>query len=324
MAVAADNMTDEAVSRYLHATSSKEGAGAIDFFISENATSRDRGSMSAAWLRGVDRLVNMNLKRKLRAEWKATTKARKEFWDRLDEQERDEMTLALLQMYCKKLEVNVVEDKLYVAEQHSSRIRRGKAVQRDGGVPVDATDQDLGVTAHQVASTSSDNKRPQADDLIESCQQQDHPQQKKKRQQHHQQYPQDSETQQHRLFFDPATAIQSQLEIDYIGIGIPFKRLQDKAAAVVNDDQKMLTLELLPFFLAANHIWDMSYQLPGMSDEDHDALHDALHVPVVRLSDQLVLFCRSLVEDMKSKGYIRSRNTTSRDQNSLLMLLQQA
>ncbi|KAG0306191.1 hypothetical protein BGZ97_000842 [Linnemannia gamsii] len=86
-------MTDEAVSRYLNVASSKEEAGAIDFFISVNAVSQDRGSISAAWLRGVDRLKNMNLKRRLKAEWEATSKARKEFWDRLDEQERDDEKL---------------------------------------------------------------------------------------------------------------------------------------------------------------------------------------------------------------------------------------
>jgi hypothetical protein len=60
-----------------------------------------------------------------------------------------------------------------------------------------------------------------------------------------------------------------------------------------------------------------------MSDEDHDAVLDAPRVPVVRLSDHLMLFCRSLVHDLTSKGYIRSRHTKSRDQDALLVLFQQ-
>ncbi|KAF9181712.1 hypothetical protein BGZ51_005247 [Haplosporangium sp. Z 767] len=61
-----------------------------------------------------------------------------------------------------------------------------------------------------------------------------------------------------------------------------------------------------------------------MSDDGHDAVQAALRVPVVRLSDQLVLFCRSLVHDLTSKGYICSRDTKSRDQDALLVLFQQA
>ncbi|KAG9063314.1 hypothetical protein KI688_004196 [Linnemannia hyalina] len=313
------HMTDEAVSRYLNDASSKKGAGAIDFFNFMDATSRDRGSMSAAWLQGVDRLKNISLKRRLKAEWEATTKARKGFWDRLDEQERDEV-------YCKNLEVSVVEDKLYVAEQHSSRIQRagtsGTVVQRE--VHADAINQDQDVAARLPESTSSDNKRRQSDVLAENPQEQDHPQQRKKRQQRHQQHPQDDEGPVHRPFFDPATAIPSPLEIEGVDIGNPFRRLQDEAAAVVNDVKKTLTLEFLPFFLAANHIWDATYQLPGMSDDDHDTIQGALHVPVVRLSEHLVLFSRSLGHDMTSKGYIRSRETQSREQDALLVLLQQA
>ncbi|KAF9292065.1 hypothetical protein BGZ74_000281 [Mortierella antarctica] len=82
----------------------------------------------------------------------------------------------------------------------------------------------------------------------------------------------------------------------------------------------MMTLDQLPRFLAANHIWDATYQLPGMSDDDHDALQAALCVPVVRLSDQHMLFCRSLVHDLTSKGYICSHVTKSRDQDALLVL----
>ncbi|KAG0017341.1 hypothetical protein BGZ81_010786 [Podila clonocystis] len=64
-------------------------------------------------------------------------------------------------------------------------------------------------------------------------------------------------------------------------------RLQEEACAVVNDAKKTLTLTLLPFFLAANHIWDSRYRLPGISDDDYDAIQDALRIPVVRLNQKL-------------------------------------
>jgi hypothetical protein len=75
---------------------------------------------------------------------------------------------------------------------------------------------------------------------------------------------------------------------------------------------------------AANHIWDTAYQLPGVSDDDHEVVQATLRVAIVRLSDELVLFCRSLVHDLTSKGYIRSRDTKSRSQDALLVLFQQA
>jgi hypothetical protein len=99
-------MAEEAVSRYLDVASSKEDASAIDFFISEKVVSEDRGSFSAAWLRGVERLKNTNLKRRMKADWEATKKARKEFWDQLEEQERDEVT----RMYVLSLETSTVTD----------------------------------------------------------------------------------------------------------------------------------------------------------------------------------------------------------------------
>ncbi|KAK3810467.1 MAG: hypothetical protein J3R72DRAFT_463841 [Linnemannia gamsii] len=309
-------MIDEAVSQYLDAASSKGNFGAIDFFISRNAMSQDRGSMSAAWLRGVNCLKNLNLKRRLKAEWEATAKARKEFWDRLDEQQRD-------QMYCKNLEESVVGDKLYIAVQHSNRVR--KDVPFETKVPADDLEQDQDTATHRSTSETTGNKRWQTDILLGSPEEQEQPQQKKKRQQ---QQPQQQHEKEEDLspqsFFDPTIIIPSKLEIEGIGIGTPFKRLQEEAAVVVNDVKKTLTLDLLPFFLAANHIWDVIYGLPGILDEDHDAIQDALRISVIRLSDPLVLFCRSLEHDMKSTGYIRSRETHSRDQDALLVLFQQA
>ncbi|KAG0229763.1 hypothetical protein BGW42_001366 [Actinomortierella wolfii] len=82
-------MFDEIVSQYLKASALKDNIGAIDFFVSVNALYKDRAPLSAAWLRGVSSLKNMNLKRRLRIEWVANAKARKDFWDRLDKQDRD-------------------------------------------------------------------------------------------------------------------------------------------------------------------------------------------------------------------------------------------
>ncbi|KAG0364764.1 hypothetical protein BGZ54_007177 [Gamsiella multidivaricata] len=75
---------------------------------------------------------------------------------------------------------------------------------------------------------------------------------------------------------------------------------------------------------AANYVWDASHRLPGISSTDHDALQEALRIPVIRLSDHLVLFCRSLERDILSLGYIKSRDTASRDHDIMLGLFQQA
>ncbi|KAG0306190.1 hypothetical protein BGZ97_000841 [Linnemannia gamsii] len=129
---------------------------------------------------------------------------------------------------------------------------------------------------------------------------------------------------QSQVFFDPNTIIASHLAIEGIDIGTSFRKLQEEAAPVISDAKKMLTLHLLPCFLAANYIWDVTYQLPGMSDDGHAVVQAALSVPVLRLSDHLVLLCRSLLHDLKSKGYISSRDTKSREQDTLLVLFQQA
>ncbi|KAF9427093.1 hypothetical protein BGZ76_002475, partial [Entomortierella beljakovae] len=92
---------DEEVSQYQRVASSKKkkDIGAIDFFTLKNAmfhcnvritVFQDRVSMSAAWIREVDRVKNLNLKRQLKTDWATTAKIRKAFWDELDEQERDE------------------------------------------------------------------------------------------------------------------------------------------------------------------------------------------------------------------------------------------
>ncbi|KAG0047172.1 hypothetical protein BGZ89_005028 [Linnemannia elongata] len=148
------------------------------------------------------------------------------------------------------------------------------------------------------------------------------PQQKTRRQQ--QQHERKESLMHRQVFFDPTSIIASRLAIEGIDIGASFRLLQEEAAFVVNDAQKMLTLDQLPRFLAANHIWDTAYQLPGVSDDDHEVVQATLRVAIVRLSDELVLFCRSLVHDLTSNGYIRSRDTKSRSQDALLVLFQQA
>ncbi|KAF9582371.1 hypothetical protein BGW38_000291, partial [Lunasporangiospora selenospora] len=127
-----------------------------------------------------------------------------------------------------------------------------------------------------------------------------------------------------QIIFDPTTIVISQLVIEGIEIGTSFRMLQEEVAPMINDVKELLMLHQLPCFLAANYIWDITYQLPGMSDNDHATVQASLCVPVIRLSDQLVLFCRTLVHDLKSKGYICSRDSKSRDQNDLLVLFQQA
>ncbi|KAF9173236.1 hypothetical protein BGX21_005105 [Mortierella sp. AD011] len=107
--------------------------------------SEDCGCMSAAWIRGVNNLKNLNLKRRLKADWQATAKERKAFWDKLDEQERD-------QAYRRDLEKIVVGDKLYVAGQHSSRIQKD---------PVHSpTSTFSSSSAHISSSTSSSSAGP--------------------------------------------------------------------------------------------------------------------------------------------------------------------
>ncbi|KAG0221760.1 hypothetical protein BGW42_007325, partial [Actinomortierella wolfii] len=191
---------------------------------------------------------------------------------------------------------------------------------RSRSASVEALEKDQYLASHQLAEATPTSKRRQADMLQGGVHEQDYSQQKRKRQQ---QYKKDEDLWAQR-FFDPAAVIPSTLMIKDIGIGLPFMRLQEEAAAIVNDVKKTLTPTLLPFFLSVNHIWDSHYRLPGISDNDHDAIQDALRVPVVRLPDQLVFFCRSLEHDLTSTGYIRSRETKSRDQDALLVLYQQA
>ncbi|KAF9189807.1 hypothetical protein BGZ51_009274 [Haplosporangium sp. Z 767] len=105
--------------------------------------------------------------------------------------------------------------------------------------------------------------------LLGSLQAQKQPQQKKKRQQ---QQEHEEEDLLPPRFFDPTTITLSELEIAGIDIGKP----------------------------AANHIWDSRYRLPGIRDEGYDVIQDASRIPVVRLSDDLVLFCRSLEHDLMS------------------------
>ncbi|KAF9344755.1 hypothetical protein BGX34_005361 [Mortierella sp. NVP85] len=176
--------------------------------------------------------------------------------------------------------------------------------------------QDTAVSRSSSAIAFNKRKR---DELL-GLQEQEQPQQKKNRQLQEQGKEGDALS---LCFFDFASVRPSELVIDGIDIGSPFKRLQEEASAIVNDVTKAMTLELLPLFMAANYIWDMTFVLPGMSDDEHNAIHDALHFPVARLPDQSVLFCCSLEHELTSKGYIKSRET-SRDQDALLILFQQA
>ncbi|KAG0280983.1 hypothetical protein BGZ96_001334 [Linnemannia gamsii] len=208
------------------------------------------------------------------------------------------------------------EDGPLKENKRQERMSKGKG--NDGGTSVLRMTRDIDGDADDATVMSE----IPCVDLGQVASAQDHkglPKQKKKRQRHQKQQQQEED----HVFFDPTTIIASHLAIEGIDIGASFRLLQEEAAPVVNDSKKMLTLDQLPRFLAANHIWDTSYQLPGMSDDERDVVQAALCVPVVRLSDQLMSFCRSLVHDLTSKGYICSRNTKSRDQDALLVLLQQ-
>ncbi|KAF9080235.1 hypothetical protein BGX23_002473, partial [Mortierella sp. AD031] len=219
-----------------------------------------------------------------------------------------------------------LEDDPLKENKRQERMPRSKG--NDGGTSVSRMTRDVDGDADNATVVSEVPLSCFDLGQVASAQEQEGlPQLKKKRQQHRQQQQQQQgqgNLMHRQVFFDPTTIIASQLAIDGIDIGTSFRVLQEEAAPVVNDVKKMLTLDQLPRFLAANHIWDATHQLPGMSDDDHDAVQSALCVPVVRLSDQLVLFCRSLVHDLTSKGYICSRDIKSRDQDALLVLLQQA
>jgi len=166
------------------------------------------------------------------------------------------------------------------------------------------------------------NKKRQPNAFLGTFADQELPQQKKSRrqQEQHQEGNQDLSI---HCFFDSTTITLSDLKIQGIDVGTPFMRLQKDAATIVNDLRITLTLDLLPFFLATNYIWDTSHRLPGIASADHDALQ-ALRVPVIHLSDHLVLFCRSLERDILSSGYIKSRDTASREHDAMLGLFQQA
>ncbi|KAF9363394.1 hypothetical protein BGX34_004269, partial [Mortierella sp. NVP85] len=68
---------------------------------------------------------------------------------------------------------------------------------------------------------------------------------------------------------DTTESRPSELVIDGIDIGNRFRRLQGEASPIVNDLTMVMTLELLPFFMAANYIWEMNHVLPGMSDREY-------------------------------------------------------
>ncbi|KAF9577044.1 hypothetical protein BGW38_008002, partial [Lunasporangiospora selenospora] len=180
----------------------------------------------------------MNLKRRLKAEWETTKKARKEFWDRLDEQERDEM-------YCKNLEVSVVEDKLHVAEQHSSRIQRVRDSRRgadeigsgnqnrksnkepkikhyNSSRPIRASHASTSTTtpASPSPSPSSSSSAPKPHATI----------------------PPSIPATDKDCVFDITKAKRLECTKDGIDVGAAFLTLQQEASPIVNNRQKKLTL----------------------------------------------------------------------------------
>ncbi|KAF9178087.1 hypothetical protein BGZ50_008088 [Haplosporangium sp. Z 11] len=115
-------------------------------------------------------------------------KPRKEFWDRLDEQE-------------------------YTDVQFDARVLAGDL----------ENDQDAAV--RRSAGATAANKRRQADMLLGSLQAQKQPQQKKKRQQ---QQEHEEEDLLPPRFFDPTTITLSELEIAGIDIGKPSHKLPER------------------------------------------------------------------------------------------------
>jgi len=86
---------DGAVAEYIRSASTKTNLGAIDFFSSYGVRSKDRGSVSAAWVRGMNGTKNIALRKRIKAEWESSSKKRKTFWQELERKERDDVRLSL-------------------------------------------------------------------------------------------------------------------------------------------------------------------------------------------------------------------------------------
>ncbi|KAG0230838.1 hypothetical protein BGW42_000663 [Actinomortierella wolfii] len=214
------------------------------------------------------------------------------------------------------------------SNESSARPQRASHITFDVGASAVEREHYQDTTVRRLVDVAVGNKRRQ--DLLEASQEHEQPRQKRRSEQQQQQ----KSVQQHgqqkeeedlsrHNFFDPSTIDPCELEIESVDVGKSFRQLQEEAADVVNDLRKSMTLELLPFFFAANHIWDVDYKLPGMTDEDHDTIQHALSVPIARLSHHHLWFCRDLELDLTSEGYIKSRDTKSRDLDALLVLFQQ-
>ncbi|CAO3566254.1 unnamed protein product [Mortierella alpina] len=125
------------------------------------------------------------------------------------------------------------------------------------------------------------------------------------------------------IVFDPTKDPVSSVLLGGIDIGPAFARLQMESAEVVNDLSKNMSMQLLPLFLAANFIWNLDHELPGLSEETMGIVQQTLNIPLLPMPKELAVFGYDLDQELAATGWIKSRSTETRDQDDLLVLFQQ-
>ncbi|KAF9085807.1 hypothetical protein BGX23_009356 [Mortierella sp. AD031] len=124
------------------------------------------------------------------------------------------------------------------------------------------------------------------------------------------------------MFFDPSTTETIMLRIAGVEVGASFRELQCKAASIVNDRNKKLTLERLPMFMACNYILHLDSELPGVDEDDMDKVRESLHVGLMSVSKETALLCCAFDEELAKFGRVRSKESDC-EEETLHSLYQQ-
>ncbi|KAK3807291.1 MAG: hypothetical protein J3Q66DRAFT_357182 [Benniella sp.] len=103
-------------------------------------------------------------------------------------------------------------------------------------------------------------------------------------------------------------------------VGAAFLALQQEAAIVVNNRQQKLTLANFHQFISTNYIWDMRVPLSGMKADVHKSIRLLYQVPRLRLSNDLAIFCRQLVQELEETGSVLWRPVANQGEDDILLI----